>query len=188
MTGGGGGGPIRLSGLADPAPALTALRDIFFESSSRTVFASDEDRQAFFRRWTSFYLERCPEDVWFWREPPDGFAGYLTGCRDSAGADRLFAEVPGYAVFAGCFADFPGHFHVNCRAGRRGQGLGARLVGTFVEDCRGAGLAGLHLVTAPEARNVGFYRRLGFTVTLNRPFANRSLLFMGRSLKPETRE
>jgi GNAT superfamily N-acetyltransferase len=188
MTAGGGGGPVRLSDLVDPAPALTALREIFFESSSRTVFSSEEDRQAFYRRWTSFYRERCPDDVWFWQDASGTFAGYLTGCRNSAEAQPLFAEVPGYAVFESCFAEFPAHFHVNCRADRRGHGLGARLVETFVEDCRRTGLTGLHLVTAPDARNIGFYQRLGFTIRLTRPFGTRSLLFMGRSLKAETRE
>lgn len=184
----GGGAPVRLSDLADTAPALAALREIFFESSSRTVFSSASERQDFCRRWTSFYLECCPDDVWFWRESGGSVVGYLTGCRESAGARRLYADVPGYAVFESCFADFPAHFHVNCRADRRGGGIGARLVECFVENCRRLGLAGVHLVTAPEARNVGFYQRLGFTVRLPRPFGGRSLLFMGRCLLAETRE
>ena len=183
-----GGGSIRLSDLTDPAPALTALREIFFESSSRTVFSSESERGGFFRRWTAFYVEQCPGDVWLWRDSGGDFAGYLTGCRSSAEAGPLFTDVPGYAVFQSGFVDFPAHFHVNCRADRRGLGLGARLVECFIEDCRDAGLAGVHLVTAPEARNVGFYQRLGFTVRQSRPFGSRSLLFMGRCLLAETRE
>ena len=94
-----GGGPVRLSDLASPTAALEALTAIFFESSSRTAFTSSQERQNFLERWTGFYLTHYPADVWLWRETDGGFAGYLTGCRDSAGAAPLYEAVPGYAVF-----------------------------------------------------------------------------------------
>ncbi len=183
-----GGGVVRLSDLADPVPALTAFERIFFESSVRTVFASEGERQSFFRRWTSFYLEQCPDQVWFWQDPQAGEIAYLTGCLHSADAGLLYRDVPGYALFESQFPDFPAHFHVNCQSEWRGRGLGARLVEHFMEECRRVGARGVHLVTAPEARNVGFYQRLGFTVRQTRPFGSRSLLFLGRCLMTETRE
>ncbi len=180
-------GPVRLSDLTDGSAAVAALTEIFFESSSRTEFSSPQERQNFLERWTSFYLKRYPEDVWFWREADGGFAGYLTGCRDSAGAAALYESVPGYAVFEDCFGAFPAHLHVNCRNERRNSGFGARLVEHFAASCREDGLAGVHIVTAPTARNAGFYRRIGFTEEVVRSFGNRSLLFMGRPLKTEGR-
>ena len=178
-------GPVRLSDLADPAPALAALTEIFFESSSRTGFSSPEERQSFLERWTGFYLSRYPEDVWLWRDADGGFAGYLTGCRDSAAAEPLYRAVPGYALFEDCFQAFPAHLHVNCRDGRRGAGIGARLVEHFAAACRADGLAGVHIVTAPAARNVGFYQRTGFTERVLRDFGGRPLLLMGRRLRAE---
>lgn len=181
-----GGRPVRLTEFTDPASALAALEDIFFESSSRTSFASTAERNGFRERWTSFYLNQCRADVWFWQDADGTVSGYLTGCRDSAGAGPLFRDLPAYAVFETCFGAFPAHLHVNCRADRRGQGIGAALVEVFVSECRAAGLPGIHLVTAPDARNVGFYQRLGFTIRELRPFGSRSLLFLGRSLITET--
>ena len=180
-----GGGPVRLSDLASPAAALEALTAMFFESSSRTAFTSPQERQSFFERWTGFYLNRYPADVWLWHEADGGFAGYLTGCRDSAGAKPLYEAVPGYAVFEDCFGAFPAHLHVNCRNDRRNSGIGARLIERFAVDCRANGLAGVHIVTAPAARNVGFYQRAGFTERVIRDFGTRSLLFMGRRLGAE---
>jgi len=179
------GEAVRLSYLASPAAALEALTAIFFESSSRTAFTSSQERQNFLERWTGFYLSHYPEDVWLWREADGSFAGYLTGCRDSAGAAPLYEAVPGYAVFEDCFRAFPAHLHVNCRNDRRNLGIGARLVERFAADCREDGLAGVHIVTAPTARNVGFYRRAGFTEQVVRDFSGRSLLFMGRRLRAE---
>ena len=175
-------GAVRLSDLAAPEAALAALTAIFFESSSRTSFTSPQERQNFLERWTGYYLNRYPEDVWLWREADGSFAGYLTGCRDSAGAAPLYEAVPGSAVFEDCFAAFPAHLHVNCRKDRQGLGIGGRLVGHFAALCREAGLAGVHIVTAPTARNVGFYQRAGFTERVLREFGSRSLLFMGQTL------
>ncbi len=177
-----GGRLVRLTDLADPAPAVRALEEIFFESSSRTEFASASERERFYRRWTHFYLTRCQTDVWFHQDGQGDISGYLTGCRDSGAARDLFDELPAYALFETYFPAFPAHLHVNCRADRRGQGIGAALVEAFAADCRSAGLAGVHLVTAPGARNVGFYHRLGFTRRESRPFGNRTLLFLGRPL------
>ena len=180
-----GEGPVRLSELPNPAAAKAALTEIFFESSSRTGFTSSQERQSFLERWTGFYLARYPEDIWLWQETDGGFAGYLTGCRDSAGARPLHEAVPGYAVFEDCFGAFPAHLHVNCRNTRRNAGIGARLVECFAASCREDGLAGVHIVTAPTARNVGFYLRTGFTERVTRSFGNRPLLFMGRRLSAE---
>lgn len=179
------GGPVRLSDLPDSAAALEALTAIFFESSPRTAFTSSQERQNFLERWTDFYLSHYPEDVWLWREDDGSFAGYVTGCRDSAGAEPLYQAVPGYAVFEDCFGAFPAHLHVNCRSDRQGRGIGARLVDRFAAECREEGLAGVHIVTAPTARNVGFYQRTGFTEQVLRDFSGRPLLFMGRRLRAE---
>ncbi|MEI6558395.1 MAG: GNAT family N-acetyltransferase [Rhodospirillaceae bacterium] len=178
-------GPVCLSELAETAAAVAALTGIFFETSSRTDFSSPGERQGFLERWTGFYLTRYPDEVWFWRDADGVLAGYLTGCRDSAGAAPLFDAVPGYPVFEDCFGAFPAHLHVNCRADRQNRGIGARLVEHFTARCRAAGLAGVHIVTAPTARNVGFYQRTGFTHQVTRNFGSRSLLFMGRPLRAE---
>ncbi len=176
---------VRLSDLVDQAAAIAALTDIFFESSARTEFTSSQERQNFLERWTEFYLTRYPEDVWFWREADGTFAGYLTGCRNSVGAMPLYDTVPGYKLFEDCFGAFPAHLHVNCRNDRRNLGIGARMVEHFAQGCRENGLAGVHIVTAPTARNVGFYQRAGFTHEVIRGFGSRSLLFMGRHLGAE---
>jgi GNAT superfamily N-acetyltransferase len=59
--------------------------------------------------------------------------------------------------------DYPAHLHVNVRQGFRGQRLGQRLVATFCEQARGAGVRGVHAgVSAenPQARR--FFAELGF--------------------------
>lgn len=170
--------PVRLTDLAEPAAARAALRAIFFQSTSRTVFDGDGARERFFATWTGWYLERAPRDVWFLPDGTGGYAGYLTGCRDSAADDGPGRTIPNYAVFADLFPAFPAHLHINLAPDFRGRGLGRRLIDAFAADCRAEGRAGVHAVTAAGARNAGFYTRAGFDHAVERG----PLLFLGKPL------
>ncbi|CAK0758657.1 GCN5 family acetyltransferase [Azospirillaceae bacterium] len=173
---------LRLTDISPRAPALDALTEIFFLSSSRVAFDSTDDRVRFLTRWTQFYIDHHPEDVWFWRDDDGQYAGYLTGCRNSVQATSLASAIASYTVFDDQFRDFPAHLHVNCRPDRRGVGVGAQLVERFVQDCCAESLSGVHVVTGVSARNVSFYARLGFNHRLTRHWVSHPLLFMGRRL------
>ncbi len=169
---------VRLTALPEPGVALGALEDIFFLSTSRTIFPSPVARAAFFKTWTGWYLENAPDHVWFWRDPDGSFRGYLTGCLDSGDAKGLFETIPKYGTFGDLFARFPAHLHVNVHPTHRSHGIGARLVENFVAACKTEASPGVHVITAPQTRNNGFYRQLGFTEAVTRG----PLLFLGRSL------
>lgn len=169
---------VRLPEMPDRAAALAALEEIFFLSTTRTSFASPEERARFLRTWTGWYVEHAPADIWFARDETGAILGYLTGCKDSAGAVELARTIPKYEVFADLFPTFPAHLHVNVRPGHRDRGIGRRLVDAYAEDCRADGLPGVHLVTGTFARNVSFYQRAGFTEATQRG----PLLFLGRRL------
>lgn len=170
--------PVRLTDVPDPAVALAAVRMIFFQSSSRTEFADAAARDRFFATWAGWYLDHAPRDVWLLPDGNGGYAGYLTGWRDSAAADGPGRVIPKYGVFADLFAVFPAHLHINLAPQYRGRGLGGRLIGAFTTDCRTAGLAGVHVVTGVGARNAAFYARAGFTHAVERA----PLLFLGKPL------
>ncbi len=162
----------RLTDLPDPAPALADLESVFFLSSARRRFDTPADRARFFETWTGWHRRAAPGDILLWMEGGRAL-GYLTGCRDSAGAAELFDTVPDYALFADLFDRFPAHLHVNVHPDARGRGIGARLVEAFAADCG----TGLHVVTAAGARNAAFYARCGFTHAVER----KGLLFLGRN-------
>lgn len=169
---------LRLTETPDRAATLAVLEEIFFLSTTRTEFASTEERAAFLTTWTGWYVVNAPADVLLAIAEDGQIVGYLTGCRDSAGAAELARTIPKYEVFADRFAAYPAHFHVNVRPGWRDRGIGRALVDAFAETCRQAGLPGVHLVTGAFARNVDFYHRAGFTEGTQRG----PLLFLGRPL------
>lgn len=169
---------VRLTDLPDQAVALAALEEIFFLSTTRTEFASAGERAAFLHTWTGWYVAQAPQDTHMAVAAGGTVVGYLTGCKDSAGAAELARTIPKYGVFADRFAAYPAHFHVNVRPGWRDRGIGRDLIERFADDCRADGLPGVHLVTGVFARNVAFYQRAGFTDATQRG----PLLFLGRRL------
>ncbi len=167
-------------GLADAPDAWPMIEEIFFLSSSVQSFDSDDARQRFLDAWTGYYRESEPDGIYLCLTPDKRVAGYLMGCRDSRAAKRLYADIASYAVFEDQFDAYPAHFHVNCHPDHRERGIGGRLVAAFLDDCRGKGLSGVHVVTAEGARNIGFYRRCGFETVAQRRWRDRDLVCLAR--------
>lgn len=67
-------------------------------------------------------------------------------------------------------ADHPAHLHIDLLPGYQGQGLGRRLIRTFLAVLRERGVPAVHLgmaTTNTSAR--AFYDRVGFTELMQRP-------------------
>ena len=170
-----------------PTGAITpelwrAVEETFFLSAARRDFVTEQEKNDFLVRWTGYYRECEPEGVFLALAADGRVAGYLTGCADSRGASRLYRDIPHYGLFEDCFEAYPAHFHVNCHPDFRNRGIGTRLVEAYLLHCVRAGLPGVHVVTAPEARNVAFYRRCGLDFVVERSWQGRQLLFLGTRL------
>jgi len=60
-------------------------------------------------------------------------------------------------------ADYPSHVHIDLLPRLQGQGLGRRLMDTFLDALRARGSRGVHLGVSPENEHaIGFYRHYGF--------------------------
>ena len=162
---------------------LTQVEEIFFLSSSLKSFSSEERRKAFYKRWSGDYQTLYPEEFFIAMEEGK-VLGYLSGCSDSTRAMNE-VSVPGYAVFHDLFLAFPAHLHINFHPDARGKGLGSILMNHYMNFLKLSNVMGVHLVTSPNAQNVSFYDRLGFTTTATREFNNMPLYFMGCVLIPE---
>lgn len=168
--------------LPEQALCLPEVREIFFVSSSRQQFSSDQEREAFWQKWTQFYFHHHPEFLFLARRNHQ-VMGYLTGCPNSdEAATKLVSLHPSYSLFADQFANYPAHLHLNFLPQARGQGGGHLLVNTFVENLRKLKVPGVHIVTSPLAQNVSFYQKERFLFHLERKWHLTPLLFMGRTL------
>ena len=160
--------------------ALSAVEEIFFLSTSIKSFSSIEKKSAFYKKWCKDYQAYYPE-LFFIVFEDQKVLGYLSGCLDSAKSLEVLV-VPGQSVFQDLFNDFPAHLHINFHPDARGKGMGSLLVKHYIDFLRFNSIPGVHLVTSPDAPNVSFYDRLGFTHTHIREINGSPLLFMGKIL------
>lgn len=164
-------------------PFISAIRKIFFETTSRKTFSDDKERNKFFESWTSFYIDHHPNDVLMAFNKNDQLMAYLTGCRDSEKAfEVLSTRAASYSLFQDQFYDYPAHLHINSSPEYQGQGVGGLLIDEYIANLKESKIKGVHIVTSGESRNINFYRRHGFTDEIERDFNGSRLRFMGQRL------
>ncbi len=152
------------------------LREIFFESSTKKVFLSDEEKETFYWKYMGFYLAHYPEFVWIGLKD-EKVLGYILGMPFSHDPS-LYSIQPHMEAFKEEYLEFPAHLHINCHLDSRGMGLGQELVKFFEDQLRRSGCRGLHAMTGPDSRNRSFYQKLGFDFEVTK----NGILFLGKSL------
>ncbi|MFZ4713402.1 MAG: GNAT family N-acetyltransferase [Bacteriovoracaceae bacterium] len=170
--------------LEDKDRVREKIKEIFFLTSSRKLFDSEELKEAFFKKWTSYYFEKRPGFIYVAIEntPELNVLGYLTIEPDSLLAKDYFKDHAHYLLFEDFYADFTAHLHINCHPDTQGKGVGSALIKRASDDLKHIGFQGLHLITSPTARNVDFYRKNGFTTERTRTLNDINYLFMGKKL------
>lgn len=174
--------PFEIASINDAAEeeeVEEALTEIFFATATAKDFASVADREAFQHRWLDRYFYRHRETTFYARTPDRRPIGYVVGCAVDVRQVPCFSDVAYFMVFADLLDQFPAHLHVNVEAGYQGQGVGRALVARAVAACRSAGARGVHVVTAADAANIGFYARCGLTEVARRPIGERQLIMLG---------
>ena len=161
------------------------IREIFFQPPARNNFKDDQEKESFFQRWTRTYFRYYPEYIYCYMQDQK-VLGYLMGCPLSSKEEEFTQNIPGYAVFAHLFRDFEAHYHINCRVEARGKGVGKKLTKRFESDLKSLSdprIKGMHVVTAPQAENVKFYKKIGHSFAQYGHYKDRELLFLGRPLQ-----
>lgn len=157
---------------------LPEVKEIFFESSTRKSFSSEEEREAFFYKYVGFYLKRFPDYCFVASEGK--ILGYIVGSLVSRDPE-LYSIQPHMNLFEDQFQEYPGHLHINCHAESRGKGMGARLV-SHLEEALKNKIKGFHIMTGIDSANKSFYLRLGFSEIVSKDFQGSPILLMGKSL------
>ena len=173
---------VNIITLSELAPQFrNQIEEIFFLTSERKTFASEDERRSFFHRWTDYYLQQEPENTFLaWDNDNQKIAAYLTGCLNSQKACTFMArELPSYLVFEDHFKDFNAHLHINCHPEYQNQGYGRKLLATFLEHCKSHNVSGIHIITTENSECIGFYQNHNFDYTELRKWKDWELLLMG---------
>ncbi len=158
---------------------LLAIKEIFFLSTSKKKFDSDEQQEEFFNKWCGDYLKIYPDLFFLVFNSENKLLGYLSGALNTIESLELM-RVPGVKNFIHLYKKFPAHLHINFHPDSRGQGIGSLLVKHYLVFLKSRGVLGVHLITSPDALNVSFYERLGFVHTEIYSTPQMELMFMGR--------
>jgi ribosomal protein S18 acetylase RimI-like enzyme len=176
---------VRLLDIGVNPSNIEHINSIFFQSTAR-VFSSDTERTAFRQLWLGQYLDQDPDKVHLAVEQAETGAprvlGYLVGCWINPVTSPRFASLPFFSDFKPQCHAFPGQLHINLDVRARSRGIGRLLVEAFAAQSRAAGVRGIHVVTGKSARNVEFYRRVGFTAQGDTLWGSNAVVFLGRAL------
>lgn len=175
-------------------PFLTSqLREIFFLTSTKKEFPSEGEKENFFKKWTSHYLDSLPQFTYLAIQGNDILLGYLTGDVDTEKSlPMILKNHPYLEGLKHHLKNYPAHFHINCHPDHQGYGIGGLLVSRFIEDYRRQSTLnpatnnerakGVHIITSKEALNVSFYEKMGFHRVEELPWKGNDLLLMGKKL------
>jgi ribosomal protein S18 acetylase RimI-like enzyme len=172
---------LNLGPSAHTGAIKKTVDEIFFESSPKKSFSSASEREAFKFKYLDWYAQKCPQYFLVALGEKSEVLGYICGVADTRLHPDLAALHPWFEIFDDCFELFPAHLHINCAESARGRSIGSTLLAVFENYLRSDGVTGVHLVTAPNARNVGFYDKNGYKFTNTEKWQESELLLMGKA-------
>ena len=155
-------------------------------------------RELFLDTFATYYTDIASDHVWVAAGNDDEILGYLMGCPDTlAYSDwsrqhlltivwrMIMLRYHGWPTRKTVdyiwryfrlrvpyldLSPYPAHLHIAVRSGWRGQGMGAALMQTYLDQLRNENIPGVHLETTSENRiAVPWYERLGFRLLQSVP-------------------
>ncbi len=198
---------IRLYQPSDRSAVFQLCGDTaFFGEPIESFF---DARELFLDTFATYYTDVVGDHLWVAEDDRSEIVSYLMGCSDTPAYNRWFRGharemarrlitlryrgltrktlrfIWDYLHLRVPYIDlspYPAHLHINTRAGLRGQGIGAALMNTYLDQLRREDIHGVHLETSSEnIIAVPWYEKLGFqllqriTTDLYKPSAGHSV-------------
>jgi GNAT superfamily N-acetyltransferase len=153
----------------------------FFATAVKKDFATEKEKKEFRYKYLDYYFEKYVE-YFFVAVEKDKVLGYVCGVPDSSSANELYQLVSYYSLFESFFEKFSAHLHMNTDPVAQGKGVGGKLIEKFKESVWPKA-SGLHIITAPDARNVSFYLKHNLTHQVTKELNGVTMLFMGMNFR-----
>ncbi|MBD64311.1 MAG: hypothetical protein CME62_03840 [Halobacteriovoraceae bacterium] len=146
---------------------------------------ADSPSLAIKKKYFTYYIENH-SSLFFVAINERKVLGYICGMKASLEHPTLFQTYPYLKLFQDELISYPAHLHINVAPGNQGMGVGRKLMDKFVQALSQGNVLGVHIVTVVNAANNKFYQKSGFTFEKTHNFADKQLLFMGKSLNTDT--
>jgi ribosomal protein S18 acetylase RimI-like enzyme len=151
---------------------------IFYETSVRTEFKDEKERLAFKFKYLDFYLENYPEYSFAYLDS-GRVLGYIVAATET---NEQLQHSSYYQSFEKCLSNYPAHLHINCSSISQGKGVGSLLWTHLKQKLVKDKIKGLHIITTPDARNIGFYTKNDFDYRYDVKTDSYHLTLLGISL------
>lgn len=169
---------VHVDEAGDAEAVDDALAEIFFETAVRQTFATTAEREAYRHRWYDRYTYRCRATIFAALDDQAKPIGYVLACPFDVRKVPSFSDIGHFEVFSDLIDRYPAHLHVNVTTAWQSRGVGRALVERGIAACRTAGALGIHVVTAADAPNIGFYDRCGLVEVARRAYDGRLLVML----------
>jgi ribosomal protein S18 acetylase RimI-like enzyme len=158
------------------------LRDIFFVTSGRTSFDSEEAKFKFRYFYLDYFLEHYPDFCFCAIDQTQNVVGYIVATPNTAEDLALFDYHKYLGLFQNHLQQFPAQLHINLSSQVQGRGVGGLLITALEQKLREMNVPGLFLITSQNSRNVNFYNKHQFDQQWVQDFKGNLLIFMGKKL------
>lgn len=169
---------VHVDDAGDAEAVDDALAEIFFETAVRQTFATTAERDSYRHRWYDRYTYRCRSTIFVALATERAPIGYVLACPFDIRQVPSFSDITYFGAFEDVIDQYPAHLHVNVTTAWQGRGVGLALVRQGIEACRLAGAPGVHIVTAADAPNIGFYEKCGLVQVARRTHDGRPLVML----------
>jgi GNAT superfamily N-acetyltransferase len=171
---------VSLTDVTNQNELISQIQSIFFESSSRSDFASQEERDQFRFKYLDLYL-RNPELVWIAWNTKREVLGYILGAEKTTKEHyQLHPYLLQFQMLID--SDYPAHLHINLATQARGLGIGSLILNKLEMQLRDRKIPGVHLITSKNARNISFYQKNHYPIVQEHSFNGTSLVMMAKRL------
>lgn len=152
------------------------VREIFWETSSKTEFESEQVKERFQNIYLDYYLDHKDFIGLIYENDEDDkeVQGYIIGLK--AFDNELFNLHPIYKNFSSLIKDYPSELHINLTGETQGKGVGSQLISDFENNLN---TTGVFLLTSKHVRNFNFYLKNYYQVLKE---LENGVVFMGKSL------
>src|SRR6266545_1596108 len=139
--------------VADFDRHLSDIDGIFFQSSAKHDFYSEDEMLCFREQWLGRYILKHQDSFFVAFDDAGRAVGYLAGCLENPTKLKHFNDIAYFSYIDDICRTYPAHLHINVAERYRNRGVGAALIERFAGWAKLQSVLGIQLVTSSTSRS-----------------------------------
>lgn len=153
------------------------VRNIFWETSAKDSFKSQEEKEHFEYIYLGYYLKEFIDCFFVYKED-EVVLGYICCEPFISSGSNVYKHLPYHENFRENFKEYPSELHINLSTKSQGKGIGSKLIDYLCAQLIEKKSSGVTAFTLFHAENVKFYKKNGFEEAAH----SNGILMLGKKL------